>query len=373
MPIKRLSASAWPRSCWAVARPSPRWATMPPRPSAWRTSAPKAYTSSPVSEAQPHRRRGGRRAAGGQGQGAAALASGGSAVDAVATMFFTLTATYPVAAGLGAGGICLVRDASGQVHGIRFSHPRAGARRRCMRCRARCAASPTCKSSMARCPGSAWWRRAKPMPPPAFRCRRRWRSGWRMPPRSIVQPISCCARIHRRHQGAECRRRNPQPDPGPGAVASSGLQGADGFYKGQLAAPIDRRLASQGPAARWTRPNWRRRKRTIAARPRRGRRHLAAQRPHRRRRLRRLADGQSFALRARSRLRAGGAARRWPASASAALPRDLGSTGFAAVDANGQAASCAVTMNGPFGDSAGNTGVQLGPSPWARRAWPAPS
>ncbi len=47
--------------------------------------------------------------------GAAALASGGSAVDAVATMFFTLTATYPVAAGLGGGGICLVRDASGQV------------------------------------------------------------------------------------------------------------------------------------------------------------------------------------------------------------------------------------------------------------------
>src|SRR5438874_4799731 len=33
--------------------------------------------------------------------GATVLAAGGSAVDAVTTMFFTLSATYPVAAGLG--------------------------------------------------------------------------------------------------------------------------------------------------------------------------------------------------------------------------------------------------------------------------------
>src|SRR5215470_14944758 len=47
--------------------------------------------------------------------GAAALTLHGNAVDAVATMFFTLTTTYPVAAGLGSGGICLVSDPSGQV------------------------------------------------------------------------------------------------------------------------------------------------------------------------------------------------------------------------------------------------------------------
>jgi gamma-glutamyltranspeptidase / glutathione hydrolase len=47
------------------------------------------------------------------------------------------------------------------------------------------------------------------------------------------------------------------------------------------------------------------------------------------------------------------------------LPRDLGSTGFAAVDANGQAASCAVTMNGPVGSgrTAGTTGVVLAQTP----------
>ncbi len=43
-------------------------------------------------------------------------------------MFFTLTATYPVAAGLGSGGICLVRDVSGQVTEFDFltKAPKAG-------------------------------------------------------------------------------------------------------------------------------------------------------------------------------------------------------------------------------------------------------
>ena len=48
-----------------------------------------------------------------------------------------------------------------------------------------------------------------------------------------------------------------------------------------------------------------------------------------------------------------------------ALPRDLGSTGFAAVDQYGEAASCAVTLNGPFGSgrTAADTGVTLAASP----------
>ena len=42
--------------------------------------------------------------------GTAILGEGGSAADAVTAMFFAMTATYPVAAGLGGGGICLVAD-----------------------------------------------------------------------------------------------------------------------------------------------------------------------------------------------------------------------------------------------------------------------
>lgn len=44
------------------------------------------------------------------GAGAAVLAEGGSAGDAVTAMYFALAATYPVAAGLGGGGICVLRD-----------------------------------------------------------------------------------------------------------------------------------------------------------------------------------------------------------------------------------------------------------------------
>jgi gamma-glutamyltranspeptidase/glutathione hydrolase len=48
-----------------------------------------------------------------------------------------------------------------------------------------------------------------------------------------------------------------------------------------------------------------------------------------------------------------------------ALPPDLGGTGFAAVDKNGQAATCATTLNGAFGagHSAGDSGVLLASAP----------
>ena len=49
----------------------------------------------------------------------------------------------------------------------------------------------------------------------------------------------------------------------------------------------------------------------------------------------------------------------------ASLPRDLGATGFAAEDSSGLAVACAVTMNGPFGSghTANGIGVTLANSP----------
>ena len=54
----------------------------------------------------------------------------------------------------------------------------------------------------------------------------------------------------------------------------------------------------------------------------------------------------------------------------ASLPRDLGATGFAATDDNGQSVACAVTMNGPFGSghTAQGSGVTLAKAPSSGQA-----
>ena len=56
--------------------------------------------------------------------GTAILSQGGSAADAVTAMFFAMTATYPVAAGLGGGGICLISDPTKGIQEFDFL-PRA--------------------------------------------------------------------------------------------------------------------------------------------------------------------------------------------------------------------------------------------------------
>ncbi|HVV27890.1 MAG TPA: gamma-glutamyltransferase [Rhizomicrobium sp.] len=298
--------------------------------------------------------------------GAAALAAQGDAVDAVTTMFFAMTATYPVAAGLGGGGICLVRDASGQVTEFDFlaRSPRGGG----------AYAVPGVVrgfADMQKAFGALPWQRVV-APGEAYAA-----TGF-----PISQALS--VRLGEAQNvirldaslAAEFLDESGQPRAAGGEARNAALgqtlsqirlNGADGFYKGAVAQRIAAYTAAQGGA--------------VSAED------MAATVSRRSAARVRNAGGLTTYIPGagtgaglfagtlldnlmRQRNVAAAAGQALGTFGVTSLPRDMGSTGFAAVDANGQAASCAVTLNGPFGSgrTAGDTGVQLAANPAAGQA-----
>jgi gamma-glutamyltranspeptidase/glutathione hydrolase len=323
---------------------------------------PKAYTASAVSEAK----RSGAAVADeplAARAGASVLAAGGSAADAVSAMFFTLTATYPVAAGLGGGGICLVREPSGQVTEFDFL-TRAPARQGAY-------AVPGAVrgfADMQKQFGALPWQRIV-APGEAFAA-----TGFPVS-QALHARLVAAQNVVRLDAAlaAEFLDESGQPR----AVASEvknvplsltlgqvRISGADGFFRGAVAGRIE--SWSLGQAGAVTVDELASVKSVVGPARSRAIGGFSVAMPG----ARTGAGAFNASLmdnlsRVRGRGIAGAVTQTLSTFNVTSLPADMGSTGFSAVDAGGEATSCVVTMNGPFGAgrTAGDTGVLLASNP----------
>ena len=305
--------------------------------------------------------------------GAATLAQGGSAADAATAMYFAMSVTYPVAAGLGGGGICVVHDpVKNQSEEFDFLARDAGG------------------GGAYAVPGNV---RGFALMQSAYGA---------LPWQKVVAPAEGYARtgfpISRALAARLADARDTiRLDAGlaqefmdeAGALKAAGTvvtnvdladtlsalraEGPDVFYSGSVAAKIAAYASAEGGAISTM--------------------ELAAyQASHGTPRVMQMGSDYVFLPAARTGAGAfAGAllenlqrARSTPTGARdlqaavmvavkqtlesfqlSALPKDLGATGFAATDAKGQAVACAVTMNGPFGSghTALGTGVTLARAP----------
>lgn len=295
--------------------------------------------------------------------GAAVLADGGSAADAVTAMFFTLTATYPAAAGLGGGGICLLRTADGTYREFDFL-----ARKAENNGPFAVPGAPRGFYDLQKMYGTLPWQRDV-APGEGYAA-----SGFPIS-YALAQRIVAAAPALKQDPSlaAEFLDAAGKPKPGGTVVGNEALSetlaqlrlsGPDAFYGGSIGAEL---VASGGFA-----PGELSAMRTgvFASRPLTLGAYTVA-----------MPGGQtgagSFAGTLMGNISRAAQGRALPAAVAlavrqtlarfgiATLPPDFGATGFAAVDTSGQAAACAVTLNGPFGAgrTAGKTGVGLAASP----------
>jgi gamma-glutamyltranspeptidase / glutathione hydrolase len=310
--------------------------------------------------------------------GADVLAHGGNAADAVTATYFSLAVTYPVAAGLGGGGLCIVYDSTTQkaeavdflardaAHGGRYAVP------------GNVSGFSYLQATYGRLP---WQRLISPAEGAAA-------AGFPIS-QALATRLDDSQDVIRLDASLSGEFMNES-----GHVKPAGTQitapdlaqtltlirtlGPEGFYRGQVANGIVAYANSEGGAL------------SAAG--------LAAYRPQREAPaiahignqtvflppsqtgagrfagglLSRLVDsqGQVSAKGGLGALVAAATKATLDAYHLAALPRDLGATGFAAEDPGGMAVACAVTMNGPFGSghTATGTGVTLAAAPDASQA-----
>ena len=296
--------------------------------------------------------------------GATILSQGGSAADAVSAMFFTLTATYPVAAGLGGGGICIVRDNQGVAREFDFlPHAANGGGAQ---------AVPGAVAGfydLQKAYGALPWQRdvaageafAATGFPISHVLALRLAAAQnivRLDPALSAEFLGSSGQI--KTEGTVVA--NPALSVTLGVIRQNGAQG---FYSGAVADSLVAASAAQGG--------------TLSAAELSG--YRSTQNGARILNLGSVSavvpgtstGAGAFSDRVLTGVRGSDLAAATVTAVRGALagfniqsvPPDLGATGFAALDAGGQAAACAVTLNGPFGSghSAGQTGVILAAAP----------
>jgi len=294
--------------------------------------------------------------------GTSILAQGGSAADAAAAMFFTLSVTYPVAAGLGGGGICLVRDARGRTVEFDFLARTANS--------GGAFAVPGAVAGfydMQKSFGTLPWQRdvaaaeayaATGFPISHVLAQRL------APTANIISQDPALAAEFMASGALKPEGSVVINQPLSATLSAIRLNGADGFYSGPVADSLVAASSTGGRPVTQAELSAYRSIQTSARVLRLG--EVSAAMPG-------VSTGAGAFI-ANVLSNAGGGA---PDAAAVnglhralasfhvqSVPPDLGATGFAALDANGQTVACAVTINGPFGSGrSADAGMVLAASP----------
>jgi gamma-glutamyltranspeptidase / glutathione hydrolase len=310
--------------------------------------------------------------------GSAILAQGGSAADAVTAMYFALSTTYPVAAGLGGGGLCVIHDpASSRSQAIIFLS-RDSAAGGAFGVPGNVRGFSVVQQSFGRLP---WQRDVSPG------------EGYAATGFPISQALETRLRAAQNairldaNLSAEFLTETGVLKPAGTTVSNPDLAatltairiyGPSALYRGAIASKLVAYSATQGGAFKLAElegyPVERSEPQTVTIGgqtvyfpPRKvgAGAYVAAL-------LSRVLDAQGQANVGDNPAAAVATATKVSLDQFriASLPRDLGATGFAATDNTGQAAACAVTLNGAFGSghTAAGTGVILARAPSSQDA-----
>ncbi len=304
--------------------------------------------------------------------GASMLAEGGSGADAAAAMYFALAVTYPSAAGLGGGGICIAHDTrSGLTRSFEFlaRDPQGGGS---------LAVPGNVRGfeTLQRALGRVSWRR---IVAPAVSLAA---AGFPLS-RTLVSRLTAV-----RDQISLDADISAEFLDNTGAVKSAGeivynralaetlasirIYGSNGFYGGEVAAAIEAFAAAQGGTVRMDDLRGYNIALGLPLTVRVGNETVALPSVQVRAGTfaNALFDNLSKALASNPDVNAATITALQQALTETGItsfPADLSATGFAVADANGQAVSCAVTMNGTFGTgrSVPGTGITLARAPAA--------